>query len=153
MPRSWRIAIGVALAAIPLDARGQDSLVERVPFLAHVPFVYSSALTGQRVRNVLDLILEVAAEREKRVQTAEVNKVLGALIERNNPPQKPGEEVKLLYASQVAVAPPTIAIVSNRPDDVPEAYERYLVRGFRDAFGFSGSPLRLRFTARGSRKR
>ena len=133
--------------------RGQDSLVERVPFLAHVPFVYSSALTGQRVRNVLDLILQVAAEREKRVQTADVNKVLGALIERNNPPQKPGEEVKLLYASQVAVAPPTIAIVSNRPDDVTEAYERYLVRGFRDAFGWSGSPLRLRFTSRGSRKR
>jgi GTPase len=60
--------------------------------------------------------------------------------------------VKLLYASQISVAPPTIAIVSNRPDDVPEVYERYLVNGFREAWAFTGSPLRLKFTARGSKR-
>jgi GTPase len=117
-----------------------------------VPFVYVSALTGQRVRRILDLILEVAEGREQRVPTAEVNRVLTALLERNAPPQKPGEEVKLLYASQIAVAPPTFAIVSNRPDDVPDAYQRYLVHGFREVWPFSGSPLRLKFTARGSRR-
>ena len=85
-----------------------------------MPFVYVSALTGQRVRRMLDLILEVAEAREQRVPTAEVNRVLTTLLERNSPPQKPGEEVKLLYASQIGTAPPTFAIVSNRPDDVPE---------------------------------
>ena len=132
--------------------QGQEALVAKAPFLRHVPFLYVSALTGQRVRKVLDLILEVATDRERRVPTAEVNKVLAALIERNAPPQKPGEEVKLLYASQIATAPPTLAIVSNRPDEVPEAYQRYLANGFREAWPFTGSPLRLKFTSRGSRR-
>jgi len=133
--------------------RGQELLMEKAPFLRYVPFVYASALTGQRVRKVLDLILEVAEGRERRVPTAEVNKVLTGLLERNGPPQKPGEEVKLLYASQIDTAPPTFAIVSNRPDDVPVSYQRYLVHGFREAWPFHGSPVRLRFTSRGSRRK
>ncbi|MEO7986923.1 MAG: ribosome biogenesis GTPase Der [Gemmatimonadales bacterium] len=132
--------------------RGQEELVEKAPFLQYVPFVYVSALTGQRVRKILDLILEVADERQQRVSTAEVNKVLASLLERTAPPQKPGEEIKLLYASQIGTAPPTFAIVTNRPDDVPESYQRYLVHGFRSAWPFTGSPLRLRFTRRGSRR-
>lgn len=132
--------------------RGQDELIAKAPFLRYVPFLYVSALTGQRVRKVLDLILEVAEQREQRVPTAEVNQVLASLLERNAPPQKPGEEVKLLYASQIGVAPPTFAIVSNRPDDVPEAYQRYLAHGFRQVWPFAGSPLRLKFTARGSKR-
>jgi GTPase len=132
--------------------RGQEELIEKAPFLRYVPFVYVSAMTGQRVRRILDLILEVAEQREQRVPTAEVNKVLTELLERNAPPQKPGEEVKLLYASQIATAPPTFAIVSNRPDDVPEPYQRYLVHGFRAAWPFTGSPVRLKFTRRGSRR-
>jgi len=132
--------------------QGQEALIAKAPFLRYVPFLYASALTGQRVRKVLDLIVEVAEDRQRRVPTAEVNKVLATLIERNAPPQKPGEEVKLLYASQIATAPPTLAIVSNRPDEVPESYQRYLVHGFREAWPFTGSPLRLKFTSRGSRR-
>ncbi len=132
--------------------QGQEALIAKAPFLRYVPFLYVSALTGQRVRKVLDQIIEVAEGRELRVPTAEVNKVLAELIERNAPPQKPGEEVKLLYASQIGTAPPTLAIVSNRPDEVPESYQRYLVHGFREAWPFSGSPLRLKFTRRGSRR-
>ena len=132
--------------------QGQEALIAKAPFLRYVPFLYVSALTGQRVRKVLDLIVEVAEGRERRVPTAEVNKVLASLIERNAPPQKPGEEVKLLYASQIATAPPTLAIVSNRPDEVPESYQRYLAHGFREVWPFTGSPLRLKFTRRGSRR-
>ena len=131
--------------------RGQEELMEKAPFLQYVPFVYVSSLTGQRARKVLDLILEVADARERRVPTAEVNKVLTSLLERNAPPQKPGEEVKLLYASQIGTAPPTFAIVSNRPADVPDSYQRYLAHGFRAEWPFTGSPLRLKFTSRGSR--
>ncbi|HEU4681702.1 MAG TPA: ribosome biogenesis GTPase Der [Gemmatimonadales bacterium] len=132
--------------------QGQETLIAKAPFLRYVPFLYVSALTGQRVRRVLDLIIEVAEGRELRVPTAEVNKVLANLIEQNAPPQKPGGEVKLLYASQIATAPPTLAIVSNRPDEVPESYQRYLAHGFREAWPFTGSPLRLKFTRRGSRR-
>lgn len=130
--------------------RGQDQLEEKAPFLRYVPFVYISALSGQRVSRLPDLILEVAEARLARVPTAEVNRVLQDLIARNAPPQAPGEEVKLLYASQVGERPPVIAIVTNRPEDVPESYQRYLHHGFRSAFPFTGAPLRLKFTGRGA---
>ncbi len=132
--------------------RGQEVLAEQAPFLRDVPFLYVSALTGQRVRNLLDLILEVAVDRARRVPTSEVNRVLEELVQRAAPPQKPGEEVKLLYASQIGTAPPTFAIVSNRPDEVPESYQRYLVHGFRAAWRFAGSPVRLKFKRRGPRR-
>ncbi len=128
--------------------RGQEQLIEKAPFLRYVPFLYVSAESGQRVHQLLQVILEVAEARELRVPTAEVNRVLQELVARSSPPQKPGEEVKLLYASQVGTAPPTIAIVCSRPDAVPESYERYLVNGFRDAWSFHGAPLRLKFKRR-----
>jgi GTP-binding protein len=133
--------------------RGEAAVVEKAPFLADVPFVYVSALTGQRVRRVFDLVLEVADARRRRVPTPQLNRVLAGLVARNQPPQKPGEEVKLLYAAQIGVAPPAIAIVSNRPDDVPEHYQRYLLHGFREALGFEGVPLRLRLRPRKGARR
>jgi len=131
--------------------RGQETLIAKAPFLAHVPFIYVSSLSGQRVRKILDLILEVAEARSRRVTTAEVNRVLNALIEKNNPPQQLGEPIKLLYASQIGTEPPGFAIVSNRPDEVPESYQRYLLNGFRSAWQFTGAPVRLKFTRRGSK--
>lgn len=132
--------------------RGQDTVVARAPFLQAVPFVYVSALTGQRVHGLLDVILRVATERERRIPTAEVNRVLRELVERNQPPQQGGRELKLLYASQVATAPPTLAIVANRPDAIPESYGRYLEHGFRATWSFEGVPLRLRFRKKRGRR-
>jgi GTP-binding protein len=134
--------------------RGQEQLVAKAPFLQYVPFIYVSSLSGQRARKVLELIVEVAEARTKRVGTAEVNRVLEELVQRQQPPQKAGEEVKLLYASQIGTSPPAFAIVSNRPDDVAESYQRYLVHGFRSAWAFTGAPLRLKFSRRsGARSR
>jgi GTP-binding protein len=124
--------------------RGERVLKERAPFLEFVPFVYVSARTGQRMERLLDVVLAVAAERQKRVPTAEVNRVLEALIARQQPPQPVGESVRLFYGAQIGTAPPRFAIVSNRPDAVPEAYLRYLVNGFRDAWAFTGAPLDIR---------
>jgi GTP-binding protein len=124
--------------------RGERELVERAPFLAFIPFLYLSAKTGQRVPKLLELILEVAEERRKRVPTAEVNRVLEELVERQQPPQPVGESVRLLYASQIGTAPPRFAIVSNRPEAIPESYTRYLLNGFREAWQFTGSPVNLK---------
>ncbi|MEO8294088.1 MAG: ribosome biogenesis GTPase Der [Gemmatimonadota bacterium] len=161
--QAWDAGCGLIIAVNKWDAvegkdtntavRGQEIVSEKAPFLRFVPFIYLSALTGQRVRKLLDLINEVSEAREHRIGTAEVNKVLQDLLQRAAPPQKPGEEVKLLYASQIGTAPPAFAIVTNRPDDVPESYVRYLINGFRAAWGFSGAPLRLKFTSRGARAR
>lgn len=131
-------------------SRGQAALIAKAPFLQYVPFLYVSALTGLRARKLFDLILEVADARQQRIRTSEVNRIMQELIQRQMPPQKPGEEVKLLYASQIGTAPPTFAIVSNRPQDVPESYQRYLLHGFRSAWAFPGSPVRLKLTSRGA---
>ena len=128
--------------------RGERELKDRAPFLEFIPFLYLSAKTGQRVPKLLELIVEVARERDKRVPTAEVNRVLETLVDRQQPPQPVGESVRLLYASQIGTAPPRFAIVSNRPDAIPESYSRYLVNGFREAWRFTGSPLNLKFRRR-----
>jgi GTP-binding protein len=124
-------------------AKFQKEAGEKAPFLKFVPFLFTSALTGQRVSKLLELVLQVDAERKKRISTSQVNTTLGELTARLQPPQAAGREVKLLYATQVEVEPPTIAVFGNHPDLVPEHYVRYLHNGFRAAWGFSGSPLRI----------
>ncbi|MEO8449303.1 MAG: ribosome biogenesis GTPase Der [Gemmatimonadota bacterium] len=159
---AWDKGVGLIVAVNKWDlveekdantaTRGQAQIAEKAPFLEDVPFVYVSATTGQRARKLFDVILEVAEARDRRIPTAEVNKVLGELVDRTQPPQKEGEEVKLLYASQIGTSPPLIAIVSNRPDDVADHYKRYLLKGFRKAWSFAGVPIRLKFSERGGRR-
>ncbi len=117
--------------------------VEKAPFLEYVPFLFTSAVTGQRVTKVLDQILEVERERVKRISTSQVNDRLQELLARRQPPQAVGFEVKINYATQVETAPPTIAIFANNPDHVQEHYLRYLHNGFRETWGFTGNPLTL----------
>jgi GTP-binding protein len=116
---------------------------EKAPFLRFVPFIFTSARTGQRVTKILDVLLEVEAERKKRISTSQVNSKLEELVARRQPPQAAGREVKLNYASQVETTPPMIAVFGNNPDLVQEHYIRYLHNGFREAWGFKGSPLRV----------
>jgi GTP-binding protein len=116
---------------------------EKAPYLSFVPFLFTSAKTGQRVARIYELLLEVESERKKRVQTAQVNATLEQLLARRQPPQAAGREVKLLYATQVDVAPPTIAVFGNHPELVEEHYVRYLHNGFREAWRFHGNPLRI----------
>jgi GTP-binding protein len=116
---------------------------EKAPYLAFVPFLFASAKTGQRVSKVLDLVLQVDAERQKRITTSQVNTTLEELVARRQPPQAAGREVRLMYATQVNVAPPTFAVFGNHPDLVAEHYVRYLHNGFREAWGFTGTPLRI----------
>jgi len=125
------------------SAHLQRDAGEKAPFLKFVPWIFTSALTGQRVNKTLDVILEVEAERKKRIPTSEVNEGLHGLLARRQPPQAAGREVKLNYATQVSVAPPTIAVFGNAPDLVAEHYVRFLHNGFRELWGFTGSPLNI----------
>ncbi|HYC51788.1 MAG TPA: ribosome biogenesis GTPase Der [Gemmatimonadaceae bacterium] len=124
-------------------AKYEKEAAEKAPFLRFVPFVFTSAVTGQRVSKILELILQVEQERLKRVPTSQVNDRLQELIARRQPPQAAGREVKLNYATQVEVAPPTFAVFGNAPDLVQEHYVRYLHNGFRESWGFTGNPLRI----------
>ncbi|MCO4101484.1 ribosome biogenesis GTPase Der [Gemmatimonas sp.] len=116
---------------------------EKVPYFKFVPFLFTSAITGQRVTKALDLVLQVQEQRTRRISTSQVNDALEQLIARLQPPQAAGREVKLNYATQVEVSPPTIAVFGNNPEAIPEHYIRYLHNGFREIWGFTGSPLRI----------
>jgi GTP-binding protein len=116
---------------------------EKAPFLKHVPFLFTSALTGQRVSKILDLIQLVDEQSKTRISTSQVNERLSELLARRQPSQAAGREVKLNYATQVSVAPPTIAFFGNHPDLVEEHYIRFLHNGFREAYPFTGNPLRI----------
>jgi GTPase len=131
---------------------GERDIKARAPFLEFIPFFYVSAKTGQRVPKLLDAIVTVADEREKRVPTAEVNRVLEQLLARQQPPQPVGESVRLFYATQVGTAPPRFAVVANRPEAIPESYTRYLHNGFREAWEFTGAPLTIKFRRKRGRR-
>jgi GTPase len=124
-------------------AKFEKEAGEKAPFLRFVPFLFTSALTGQRISKTLDVILEVADERQKRITTSQVNDALAQLIARRQPPQAAGREIKLNYATQVEVAPPAIAVFGNNPELLQEHYVRYLHNGFREFWGFTGNPLKI----------
>jgi GTPase len=129
-------------------AKFQKEAGEKAPFLKFVPFLFTSAKTGQRVHKLYDLMFEVDAERHKRIGTSEVNQRIQELVKRLQPPQAAGREVKIMYATQVDTAPPTFAVFSNHPDLVVEHYVRYLHNGFREAWSFSGNPVRINLRGR-----
>jgi GTP-binding protein len=130
----------------------EKQLKERAPQLRWVPVIFTSALTGQRVHRVLDLVLQVAEQRARRIATREVNEVVKQLAIYQPPPHYRGMPVKLMYATQAEIAPPTFVIFANHPKAIPESYIRYLHNGFRDAWGFWGSPIRIRLKARREKK-
>lgn len=149
---AWDAGRGLIVVVNKWDAAEKDDNAaakfekeagEKAPFMKFVPFVFTSALTGQRVSRILELILQVERERLKRVPTSEVNDRLQELLARRQPPQAAGREVKLNYATQVEIAPPTFAVFGNNPDLVQEHYVRYLHNGFRESWGFTGNPLRI----------
>ncbi|MGD8495126.1 MAG: ribosome biogenesis GTPase Der [Gemmatimonadales bacterium] len=161
--QAWEAGCGLVLVANKWDliedrgpeviARFERELRERAPYLRWVPIVTTSALSGKRIERVLEVARRVRDERKRRIPTAEVNRVLRALVARQQPPQGPRGDVKILYGSQVATAPPTFVVWVNRPKDLAESYVRYLHNGFRDAWGFEGAPLRIRTRARDEERR
>jgi GTP-binding protein len=120
----------------------------QLDFMAYAPVVFISAKLGLRVGQVLDAALAVIEERDKRVSTAELNKVLKDAVAKHQPPSRPGKWVKFFYATQADTSPPTFLFFCNDPRAIHFSYRRYLENELRDAFGFSGTPLRLSFRSR-----
>jgi GTPase len=159
---AWEAGCGVIVGVNKWDLVDKEAFpteeVERAfraraPILQWVPIIFISALTGQRVRKVLDLVLVVAEERRRRIPTPEVNEVLDELYRRQPPPHSRGRQVKLRYGTQAEAAPPTFVLFSNLPGEIPEHYVRYLRNGFRARWGFHGVPMRIRLRSSSSRKR
>jgi GTP-binding protein len=128
-----------------------------VPFLDFAPIVSISAKTGQRVGRVLELAVDIWAERRRRIPTGELNRLLINATDRTPPPLVRGKRPRLFYATQAAIAPPTFVFFASDASAVHFSYRRYLENRLRDAFGFHGTPIRLvfrdRVSARGPRRR
>ncbi len=123
-----------------------------VPFLDFAPIVSISAKTGQRVGRVLELAVDIWAERRRRIPTGELNRVLMAATERTPPPPVRGKRPKLFYATQAAISPPTFVFFASDASLIHFSYRRYLENRLRDTFGFDGTPIRLVFRDRSSVK-
>ncbi len=118
-------------------------------FLDYVPILFVSALTGQRVQKILPSAVEVDAARYERVPTSALNRLVRDAAARHAPPSKSGRRLKIYYATQAAVDPPTFVFFVNDPRLAHFSYQRYLQNQIREQFPFRGTPLKLRFRARG----
>ena len=136
------------------DGTTADAWLKRLrrdaPYLAWADIVFASALTGQRVERVLREARRVADERYRRVSTGELNRVVMDAVRAHPPSHVRNRLPKVLYATQVAVAPPTFVIFVNDPELIHFSYKRYLENRIREEYGFLGTPIRLIFRRRES---
>ena len=117
-------------------------------FLPDSPIHFVSALTGQRINKIMADVEMVSDEFNRKVSTAELNRVLKDAEINHPPPMFRGRRLKLFYATQIAVRPPTFIIFVNKSEGIHFSYERYLMNCLRQAFGFVACPIRLKFSDR-----
>jgi GTP-binding protein len=114
-------------------------------FLDFAPILFVSALSGQRVTKIFDIVDRLYAQYTQRVETGELNRKIREIIERNPPPGRQNRPHLFNYITQVAVKPPSFALFVRDPGAIHFSYERYLVNRIRETFGFPEVPIRLYF--------
>lgn len=119
-------------------------LKSRLHFTEWAETIYVSAMTGQRVEKIIDLVNTAAEQHQRRVTTSVINEVLGEAVGWHSPPAtRQGRQGKIYYGTQVASRPPAIALFVNDPKLFNENYRRYIEGQFRKSLGFQGTPIRL----------
>ncbi len=126
----------------------KDAVQHVFKFAPYAPILFVSALTGRRCPSVLQKVAEVFDKAQTRIKTSDLNRVLNYACARRPPPVYHGEPVKLFFATQVEVAPPTCVLFVNHPKRLGFAYERYLKNILRDQFKLEGSDIKLIFRKR-----
>ena len=121
---------------------------QRYRFVPWAPVVFTSALEGEGIRDVLELAVHIASVRERRIQTSELNRVVQRALIAHAPPTIRHRRLKVMYATQAEVAPPTFVLFVNDPALVHFSYRRYLENKIREAFDFEGTGIRLVFRKR-----
>ena len=115
----------------------------KLAYMPYAPIIYVSALTGQRVAHLYEMINAVNEESKKRVSTGMLNDLLNDAMNRVQPPSDKGKRLKIYYMTQSSVAPPTFVVFCNSEELFHFSYRRYLENCLRDTFGFSGTPIRM----------
>ncbi len=121
---------------------------QRLPHADFAPVIFTSALTGEQVENILDIDTAIYGQLTTRISTPKLNKAFEEFTRRLSPPMAEGKQVKIFYVSQLKSVPPTFILFLNYPDRIPEHYKRYLENALREKYGFTGAPVRLLFRKR-----
>ena len=125
-----------------------DYIKQTLKFLDYAPVLHISAMTGDRTPKLLETIDRVAKARLRRVPTGELNRFVEAVTQTHAPVSPGKKHVRVLYAAQTGVAPPTFVFFTNVATTFHFSYERYLANRLRESFGFDGTPIRLEVRAR-----
>ena len=148
-------ALVIMMNKMDLAGRGQShaslaaETYRRVPTLSVVPMGFMSVTENRGVEGCFGVIDDVQRAHSLQVQTAELNRILAASVERREPPVISRGRIKFFYIAQTATRPPTFQLFVNR-ETVPTDYTRFLERCFRESLPLAGSPLRLRYRRRPS---
>lgn len=121
----------------------KNRILQKLGFIAYAPMVFVSAKTGQRINRVLELVDEVYSRYIMRVSTGVLNDCISDAVAVAAPPSEKGRMLKIYYATQVAVKPPTFVLFVNDPELMHEPYQRYLENYLRKTFDLVGTPIRL----------
>ena len=121
----------------------EDKLQAALAQIKGVEVVTISALQGRKLDTLLDSILSTYGQWNRRIPTAQLNRWIEGVLDHHPPPLVEGRRIKIRYATQVKTRPPTVALFVNKPLDLPESYQRYLIAHLRETFELPGVPVRL----------
>ncbi|MBI2339985.1 MAG: ribosome biogenesis GTPase Der [Deltaproteobacteria bacterium] len=122
-----------------------DQLQRKFHFSLYSPVLFVSAKTGSKTEKIFPTALRIYEQYQRRVPTAELNKAFGRIIEKHPLPVYRGRNIKIYYATQTGIAPPTFVVFSNEPGKIHFSYERYLNNALRESFGFTEVPVKIVF--------
>lgn len=125
-----------------------NSLLRKFSFATYAPHLFVSALSGWRLERLLPLVMKTWQEQHKRIPTALLNELLEDALTVNPPSAVKGKRVRLYYVTQPQVKPPKFIFFANEPDLIHFSYRRYLENRLREAFGFEGTPVEIKFRRR-----
>jgi len=141
----WDLARGLGTT----ERRFEQAVRDELKFLPWAPLVFLSAVSGKGVARLLQAADRVHAARQKRVTTGELNRLLAKATAAQAPKADKGSrQVRILFGTQIGASPPTFALSVNQPVDLHFSYRRYLENRIREAFGFEGTPIRLKVRTR-----
>ena len=121
----------------------KNKVKEGFNFMMYAPSVFISAKTGQRVDELFDVINSAVEENQKRISTGLLNDVINEAIAMVQPPSDKGKRLKIYYATQASVKPPTFVLFVNNAELAHYSYTRYLENQLREKFGFEGTPIKF----------
>jgi GTP-binding protein len=127
----------------------REYLVQEVRHLDYAPVAFVTAKDAKNVQVVLDLAQHLTKQANERVTTGRLNRAVKQILEERMPSNRKGRRIKVFYATQIGVAPPTIALIMNDPDLVDESYQRFMINRFRELLPYDEVPIKLLIRARG----